>query len=188
MRKKQIKKITIMAILMALSIVLKKFSIDTGVYRISLFDTPLFLAGMIGGPIWGCAVALCTDIMYNLLSSYAFSFLMMITTVMWGLIGGLFHYIYPKFFTLLVVILITSVITTFINSVQLALWYGAEVMLAGLALRVSNMLIKWPITTLLVYIIYQRVVKVLLKDLLSAKKAKNDEQILERKKRKLHFK
>ena len=45
MRKKQIQTLTLMAILTALSIVLKKFSIDTGLFRISLFDTPIIIAG-----------------------------------------------------------------------------------------------------------------------------------------------
>ena len=37
MRKKIIQRITILAVLTALSMVLKKFSIDTGEYRISLY-------------------------------------------------------------------------------------------------------------------------------------------------------
>lgn len=188
MRKKQILKLTIMATLMALSIVLKKFSIDTGVYRISLFDTPLFLAGIIGGPIWGGLVALCTDIMYNLLSSYTFSFLMMITTVLWGVVGGIFYYVKPKFITLLIVILVTSIVNTAINSVQLSIWYGTSSMIAGLPLRIANMFIKWPITTVLVYVINKKVVNVILKDLIKPHKEFKETNLLKRKHRKIHFK
>ena len=37
-------------------------------------------------------------------------------------------------------------------------------MLGGLPLRVANMLIKWPITTTLVYILYNRVIGILIND------------------------
>ena len=47
--------------------VLKKFSIDTGEYRISLYDTPIILAGVIAGPLWGMVVAFCADFLYSLL-------------------------------------------------------------------------------------------------------------------------
>ena len=61
-------------------------------------------------------------------------------------------------------VLITGVLTTTTNSLQLSLWYGTESMLGGLPLRVANMLIKWPITTTLVYILYNRVIGLLIND------------------------
>ena len=164
MRSKLIKKITILSVLMALSVVLKKFSIDTGHYRISLFDTPLVLAGFIGGPLWGMVVAFGSDLLYNLLSGYSYSFIMMVSALLWGAVGGIFHYVKPKYLLLLLLILITGVLTTTINSLQLSLWYGKESMLGGLPLRIANMLIKWPITTTLVYILYDRVIGVVIND------------------------
>lgn len=164
MRSKLIKKITILSVLMALSVVLKKFSIDTGHYRISLFDTPLVLAGIIGGPLWGMVVAFGSDLLYNLLSGYSYSFIMMISALLWGAVGGIFHYVKPKYLLLLLLVLITGVLTTTTNSLQLSLWYGTESMLGGLPLRVANMLIKWPITTTLVYILYNRVIGILIND------------------------
>ena len=164
MRSKLIKKITILSVLMALSVVLKKFSIDTGHYRISLFDTPLVLAGIIGGPLCGMVVALGSDLLYNLLSGYAYSFIMMISALLWGAVGGIFHYVKPKYLLLLLLVLITGVLTTTTNSLQLSLWYGTETRLGALPLRVANMLIKWPITTTLVYILYNRVIGILIND------------------------
>ena len=164
MRSKLIKKITILSVLMALSVVLKKFSIDTGHYRISLFDTPLVLAGIIGGPLSGMVVAFGSDLLYNLLSGYAYSFIMMISALLWGAVGGIFHYVKPKYLLLLLLVLITGVLTTTTNSLQLSLWYGTESMLGGLPLRVANMLIKWPVTTTLVYILYNRVIGILIND------------------------
>ena len=168
-RRKLIIKITTLAVLVALSIVLKKFSIDTGYYRISLFDTPLLLAGMIAGPFWGIVVAFFADLMYNILSGYAYSFIMMFSTVLWGLVGGIFHKVKLQFIPLLIVVFFTSVLTTSINSVQLYVWYGAGSLIAGLPLRITTMIIKWPITTVLVYTLYYRVVQVVLGDKLKPK-------------------
>lgn len=82
--KKTILKMCVLAVLMALSAVLKKFSFDTGEYRISLFDTPLLLAGILAGPLWGMLVAFASDFIYSILSGYAYSFIMMFSALLWG--------------------------------------------------------------------------------------------------------
>ena len=123
MRKKQIQTLTLMAILTALSIVLKKFSIDTGLFRISLFDTPIIIAGMIAGPLWGVLVGFYSDLIYGLISGYQFSFIMMLSALVWGLCGGVLYKKKPKYLVLLLVVLISSVITTTINSLQLYIFY-----------------------------------------------------------------
>ena len=102
MRKQIIQKITILSILTALSMVLKKFSIDTGEYRISLYDTPIILAGVIAGPLWGMVVAFCADFLYSLLSGYAYSFIMMFSALIWGVVGGLFYKRKVNYFLLFV--------------------------------------------------------------------------------------
>lgn len=160
-RRKMILKMTTLAILMALSIVFKKFSIDTGHYRISLFDTPLLLAGMIAGPLWGMFVAFFSDLLYNLLSGFAYSFIMMFSALLWGLVGGIFYKLKLRFVPFLIIVFFTSILTTTINSVQLYLWYGAGSLISGLPGRIITMLVKWPITTILVYILYYRVVNVI---------------------------
>ena len=80
------KRLAILSILLALGVVFKSvFSIGDGEFRISFFDIPLFLAGMIAGPFYGGLVALGTDLIYGLcFSPYPFSFIMMFTTIIWG--------------------------------------------------------------------------------------------------------
>lgn len=87
------KRLAILSILLALGVVFKSvFSIGNGEFRISFFDIPLFLAGMIAGPFYGGLVALGTDLIYGLcFSPYPFSFIMMFTTIIWGVSGGLFY-------------------------------------------------------------------------------------------------
>lgn len=163
MRIKQIQTITIMAILTALSIVLKKFSIDTGMFRISLFDTPIILAGMIAGPLWGVLVGFYSDLVYGLISGYQFSFIMMLSALAWGLCGGLLYKKKLNFILLLLIILITSCVATTINSIQLYIWYGGG-MFVDLPQRIITMIIKWPITTIVVYILFRNIKRLILKD------------------------
>ncbi len=189
MKKKIIQKITILSILTALSVVLKKFSIDTGEFRISLYDTPVILAGVIAGPLWGMFVAFCGDLLYNILSGYAYSFIMMVSALIWGLVGGLFYKKRINYVLLFITIFFASILNTAINSVQLYIWYGAGSLIAGLPLRIVTMLIKWPITTTIVFALYYRVVIPILgikqKDKIEVRKEQNKTK---RNKRKLYFK
>lgn len=152
-----IKKITMMAILIALGVVLKFFSIGNGEFRISFWDIPLFISGMMMGPFYGMICALGTDLIYGLcFSSYPFSFIMMFTTIIWGISGGLFYnkVISKKnIFVLYLIILITSLLATFINSFYLILYYGLETMLLKLPFRLILLIIKWPITSTLILLL-----------------------------------
>lgn len=154
-----IKKITILAILMALGVVFKFFSIGDGEFRISFWDIPLFIAGMIAGPIYGGVCALGADLIYGLcFSSYPFSFIMMFTTIIWGVSGGIFHKrtINKKTIIILyVLVFITSLISTFINSIYLTMYYGFASMLIKLPLRLLVLIIKWPITSTLICALYK---------------------------------
>lgn len=160
--KKSIKKIAIMSLLMALGIVLKSFlSIGTDGFRISFWDIPLFFAGMIGGALWGGLVALGTDLIYGLcFSSFPFSFIMMFTTIIWGVMGGIFKNIdvdKKKIILLFVVVLITSIIATTINSIYLIKITDFTTMIAGLPLRFLTLIVKWPITSSIIYVIYKSI-------------------------------
>lgn len=159
LEKLSVKKIAILAILMSLGIVLKFFSIGDGEFRISFWDIPLFIAGIVSGPIYGAICALGADLIYGLcFSSFPFSFLMMLTTVVWGFSGGLLYKVEIKKKTsiiLFIVVLITSLVATTINSIYLILIYGFETMIIKLPLRLLVLVIKWPITSSLVIIIYK---------------------------------
>lgn len=163
MRRKQIQTLTTMAVLTALAIVLKKFSIDTGMFRISLFDTPIILAGMIAGPLWGVLVGFYSDLIYGLISGHPFSFIMMLSALAWGLCGGILYKKKVNYLILLLMVLGFSIVATTINSVQLYIWYGGGMWL-DLPQRIITMLIKWPITTTIVYILYKNLVKYFFKE------------------------
>ncbi len=147
-----VKLLVMLAALLALGVVLKFVSIGNGQFRISLWDIPLFLAGVLAGPVYGGIVAMGADLIYGLcFSSYPFSFIMMFTTIVWGVMGGIFYHRGIKIWSLLVVVLITSLIATFINSIYLTLYYGFNYMLGMLPIRLGVLFVKWPITSFLVY-------------------------------------
>lgn len=143
---------------MAMSTVLKYFSITTGTYRISLFDTPLILAGIIAGPLWGALAGFGSDLIYSLFSGYQYSFIMAISAVLWGAAGGIFYKRKVNVYLLFGVILGTSLLTTVVNSIQLYVWYQGG-MWVGLPGRVITMFIKWPVTAMIVYILNKKVIE-----------------------------
>lgn len=153
-----VKKIAVLAILMALGVVFKFFSIGNGQFRISIWDLPLIIAGIIAGPLYGGICALGADLIYSLcFSPYPFSFIMMFTTIVWGVAGGLLYKKKIKIWHLAILVLCTSCIATGINSIYLWLYYGFQSLIAGLPIRLMTMIIKIPITTLVVYLIMKAV-------------------------------
>lgn len=152
------KKLVMLAIFMALGVVFKFFSIGNGEFRISFWDIPLFMAGIIAGPFYGTLCALGADLIYGLcFSPYPFSFIMMFTTLVWGAMGGLFYKKDMKIIALFIVVFITSISATAINSIYLTLYYGWESMLVKLPLRLIVLIVKWPITSGLIYYLYKYV-------------------------------
>lgn len=161
-KKELIRKITFSAIFIALGAVLKTVSISTGEMRLGFYEVPVFLSGMLLGPLFGSIVGLGADLIYSISSGYSFSVIMMCSALMWGLLGGLFYNKKAKFLTTLIVCLVASVLATTINSVQLYIYYGMG-MFGNLPNRIITMLVKWPIISVLVWLLNERVIKEVIK-------------------------
>ena len=148
------KKIAVIAIFMALGVVLKFFSIGSGEFRISVWEIPMFLIGILVGPFYGGVCALGADLIYGLaFSPYPFSIIMMFTTVVWGVAGGLFYKKDIDKLNLVVTILMTSLLATGINTIYLVSYYGLESALAMLPIRVAISLVKTPVTSIIVLVL-----------------------------------
>ena len=161
-KKELIRKITFSAIFIALGAVLKTVSISTGEMRLGFYEVPVFLSGMLLGPFFGAIVGLGADLIYSVSSGYSFSVIMMCSALMWGLLGGLFYNKKSKLLTTFIVCLVASVLATSINSVQLYIYYGMG-MFGNLPNRIITMLVKWPIISILVWILNERVIKQVIK-------------------------
>ncbi len=165
------KKIAVIAIFMALGVVFKTFSIGNGEFRISIWELPLFLAGMLVGPFYGGICALGADLIYGLIfSPFPFSFIMMFTTIVWGVAGGLFYNKKLDKLFLIAVVFMTALLATGINTVYLILYYGLESALAMLPIRVAIALVKSPVTAILVFILYSQFLRMKLDQLLNSNK------------------
>lgn len=161
-KKELIYRITFSAIFIALGAVLKTVSINTGELRIGFFEIPVFLAGMLLGPFFGALVGIGADFIYSISSGYSYSVIMMCSALMWGFLGGLLHNKKVGFVKTLLMCLIASVVATTINSVQLYIYYGIG-MFANLPTRIITMIIKWPIISVVTWVLNERVVKIILK-------------------------
>lgn len=141
------------ALLVGTSVVLKVFvSLDSPTYRITFFELPLIILGILFGPVIGLISGFVVDWIYVLYSPFAFSFnLMTVATMVWGFIPGLFFLKVKKitWFNLSIVIVLTSFIAFALSTLQLYWWYNSGIY-AELPIRIITMLVKLPIQVYLV--------------------------------------
>lgn len=154
--------ITRTALLIAMAVVLKVFiSLTFSDYRLTFYDIPLMIVGMMFGPLMGLIAGFGTDVANIVYPNLATGFnLMTISSMMWGFIPGLF--LYKRQYSLeklVLVVILTSVICFGINTVQLALWSnGASLSMVFIIPRVLTLFIKLPIQVLIIDILYARVI------------------------------
>ncbi len=166
MQKIVIKNIAISAVLMALGVILKYYSITIPpTLRISFFAVPLILSGLIGGIPLGLVTAFGADLIYGLfLNPYPYNVGFALSALYWGILGGVFHIVVKRKnnLPLLVVILgifITSLLETHTN-VLMTLWlYGTHTALVDLLQKYLILILKFPLMVFVVKILYERVIK-----------------------------
>ncbi|MFW6285098.1 MAG: folate family ECF transporter S component [Bacillota bacterium] len=145
----------------SMAIVLKVlFSLTTWEFRISFFELPLILAGMVLGPALGFIAGFATDWIYVMVHPMAFSFnLFTVSAMLWGGVFGLFHFkkIPINLVTLSTVIVSVSLITFTLNTIQLYIFSGPGVF-ANVPFRLLITIIKWPIQIGSIYFIYHKVI------------------------------
>jgi len=143
----------------AMGVALKVFSLTTATFRLSVYDIPLFIGGMVLGPAYGLLIGFVVDWLYVMISPFAFSFnLMTISAMLWGLMGGLLFYRRKTLppVKLVIVLVVTSLLAFGLNSLQLYIWFGPG-MFAEMPFRIVAMTLKWPIQFLAIKLIYERV-------------------------------
>ncbi len=138
------------ALLMAMHIVLSMFSITLPIMKINLSGLPIIVGGLLFGPLIGSLVGLLGSLMYQIIS-----YGLMSTTILWiiphavrGLIIGL--YAKHKEFKLgkvelIVLVLISSVVTTLLNTVGMYIdglvWNYEAGAIAAIPVRLVNSVI-----------------------------------------------
>lgn len=94
--------LTYCALLAAMSVVLARFIIPmpNESTRFSLEAVPIFLAGMLFGPLAGACVGFSADFIGCLFSGYGYNPLFCVPPILYGLCGGLFRFLYRRRVTL----------------------------------------------------------------------------------------
>lgn len=160
MRNKDIRKIVYAALFTAIASILKIHSLQLGAnWRISIFPIPLMLAGFYLGPMYGLAVGFATDTVYMLISPYASIWsIYTISTMIWGLSGSLIRDFKPNLLTLILIITLTSLGETTINSLAMLIEGGFDwiYVYSGLLRRIITLLIRLPILVALMKIIIEK--------------------------------
>ena len=143
------------ALLAALSVVLARLIIPmpNASTRFSIEAVPIYISGMLFGPLAGGLVGFCADFVGTLFSGYGFNPLFCVPPILYGVCGGLFrHYLASNVTVprLLVAWLPPVVLGSILyQSAALALVYPTGTYLQSLILKLSARSIQFSITIVL---------------------------------------
>jgi ECF transporter S component (folate family) len=154
------------ALLAAVSVVLARLIIPmpNATTRFSIEAVPIFMAGMLFGPVPGMLVGFVADIVGCLFSGYGYNPLFSVPPVLYGLFAGLFQAFLVKKVSLprlalaflppvvLGSIVYQSLSLTFVYSTSGAFWAN---FIARLATRSVQFAITFVLDVLLVYLLYK---------------------------------
>jgi ECF transporter S component (folate family) len=143
------------ALLAALSVVLARLIIPmpNESTRFSIEAVPIFISGMLFGPLAGGLVGFCADFVGTLFSGYGFNPLFCVPPILYGVCGGLFrHYIaknvsLPRLFVGMIPPVVVGSILY--QSVTLAYIYPTGTFLQSLILKLTTRSIQFSITLVL---------------------------------------
>lgn len=150
------------AILIAIGAVLKIFGIMiTTNMRISLFNIPIIIAGFICGMEFGIITGFGVDLTYSMFSGYAYNPAFTLSAIYWGILGGIFNKLYKKnklnVFKVFLGVLITSLLETHTNLLVTYLLYGTLTTMYSLLIKYLILIIKWPIASIIIIVLYKKI-------------------------------
>lgn len=145
------------ALLAAMAVILKYGSFTLLDYRLTFYDIPLMITGIVFGPVVGAIVGFITDWIYTVGMGYTIG-LFTISSILWGLLPGLMLLVlkHINLKTIIIIVLVTSVLAFLSNTMALYVMYGSGT-LANLPARIITMIIKWPVQVYAMKLIYERV-------------------------------
>ena len=143
------------ALLAALSVVLARLIIPmpNASTRFSIEAVPIYISGMLFGPLAGGLVGFCADFVGTLFSGYGFNPLFCVPPILYGVCGGLFRYYLASNVSIprLAVGLLPPVVLGSIlyQSVTLAFVYPTGTFLQSFLLKLTTRSIQFSITLVL---------------------------------------
>ncbi len=153
------------ALLAALSVVLARLIIpmpDVST-RFSIEAVPIFIAGMLFGPLVGGLVGFVADATGTLFSGYGFNPIFCVPPIFYGVCGGLFRYFLSKNVSIprLAVSVFTPVVlgSVLYQSATLAYMYPTGTFVQSLILKLSTRSVQFAITgvldVLVIYVLFK---------------------------------
>jgi len=129
MKRTLYQKITIVAILTALSVVLRIFALGVvSNNRIIFHNIPLILVGLYFGPLYGAFAGFICDLS-SIIYQPGWNPIFIVSTVMWGLLPGLLRNFlnFKKIKKLAFIEIITHIVVSVLNTIFLGLVMGFDV-------------------------------------------------------------
>lgn len=172
MKKKVVLKICVAGMLSALSFVLNSyFAIDLFEMKITLYALPLMICGMFFGPTTGLLCGLVTGFLCQLFSKYGLTVtapLWMLAPIAWGSLSGVMIRLFKneyKLWKVIISVVVVSLIVVGLNSFAMIIdgivfEYPTEFVLTKLGIRIITALVNSVIYTALLYLILNRLKKV----------------------------
>lgn len=161
------KKVTIIAILSAMAIVLKLNSIMLiPTFRISVADFPIIVSGMFFGPLAGVLTGLISDTVYAIINPMATPFSpYTIAPVVLGLVASIYYPFRNRKMSIglaiitVIFILLSLVINSTIHTI-LGLYYYGSAELANIVPRLIQISIKIVVYSIIILGLHQRLRKI----------------------------
>ena len=143
------------AMLAALSVALARLAglMPEESSRFSIEAIPMFMAGMLFGPLAGGLVGFAADFVGCLFSPYGFNPIFCVPPILYGVFGGVFRYFLAKKVSVprLIVSLLPPVVlgSVLYQSFALAFVYFSSTFMEGLILKLSTRTVQFAITMVL---------------------------------------
>lgn len=172
MNNKMVIKMVVSGIMGALAFILNRYvSIDIVVMKFTVYALPLMLVGMFYGPTSGLLSGFICGFLSQVFSAYGLTVtapLWMLAPMAWGFLSGLIMNILKNEYNILkvvIVVVITSIVVVFLNSIAMYIdgivfEYPVEFVIANLGTRIINALITSVFYTILLFILLNRLKKV----------------------------
>lgn len=154
--KTELEKISLAAILVALSIVLdiafKQITFINPAFGFPYYALPLVIGSLVLGPFYGGIMGVLSDLIgyYAVSTSFPYDPLFALSAALWGIIPYFIANYRSKYFKVGLAILITHLTATLINSIALLQWTSLETFYATLWLRIGLLPVNVVILTFFV--------------------------------------
>ncbi len=165
MRKNTTKMLTTCALLAAISVVLARLIIPmpNETTRFSIEAVPIFISGMLYGPIAGALVGFVADFVGCLFSNYGYNPIFCVPPILYGVCAGLFRPLLRRkgeIWTIALAFLPAITLGSILyQSVSLAWVYGKDVFMEKFIFHLTTRSIQFGVTfvldVLIVYLLYR---------------------------------